>query len=426
MHETPEGYLLCVGVSIARTGEMTYARGETPIPADENGIVIVVRKQEEVFRPETMASFEGKSFTVAHPEDFVDPTNWSQLTKGIAQNLRRGTGEQENDLVADLLVTDSIAINLVKNGLREVSCGYEAEYTQTGIGRGFQSNIIGNHIALVAEGRAGSAYAINDHKGKVPPMTFEEHIKAFFAPKTKVVDAEMPPKEDKKPESKDSGMVSYDELVKSVKDLSEKVSSMGEKKPEQKDASTQPTESEPAEQVAKDADPAPEAPSMEDRMKKLEDMVASLMSKKSEDEGDDEITDEDSEEGEESEESEDENEEVGQLTGDDASRIEILAPGFKSKAKDAKGQALLLAYKTNDGKAAIDLFTGGKEPNVKDEDLTNALFVGVSEALKSSRTEIFSRTKTRDFDPKVGTPSAGAMTAEKMNEFNAKFYASKQ
>src|ERR1700728_591427 len=145
--ETPEGYLLCLGVCIGRTGEMVYGPGETPIEPDVEGRVIVSRNASDVFRPETMASFEGKAVTIGHPVQFVAPNNWSELTKGVVQNVRRGAGEQENDLVADLLITDSTAIALVKGGLREVSCGYEAEYTQTGVGRGFQSEIIGNHVA---------------------------------------------------------------------------------------------------------------------------------------------------------------------------------------------------------------------------------------------------------------------------------------
>ena len=113
MHETPEGYLVCVGVSIARTGEMIYGQGETPLEVGADGKAIVQRNSEEVFRPETIASFEGKPVTITHPPDFVEPKNWAELTKGILQNIRRGTGIAENDLVADLLITDKEAISLV-------------------------------------------------------------------------------------------------------------------------------------------------------------------------------------------------------------------------------------------------------------------------------------------------------------------------
>lgn len=435
IHETPEGFLVCIGVPIARTGEMVYVEGETPLEVGEDGRVLIQREADEVFRPETIASFEGKAITITHPVDFVDPNNWSRLAKGALQNVRRGEGEQENDLIADLLITDSLAINLVKNGLREVSCGYEAEYIQTGEGRGIQTKIIGNHLALVEEGRAGSAYAINDHKGK-GAMKLKDKIKAIFAKAQDeamaMADAEEKTPEEKKPakdgegdkpakedkESMDAG--AYDELKKMVADLGEKIAGMA--KP--KDASTEASENEPAKVDAKD-DESEAASSLEDRLKALEASVAKLLERESKEDSVavDEESDEDSDESEdEAEESEDEESEEGSMTGDTASRVEILAPGLKAKGKDAKAQALKAAYATKDGKAVIDQFTGGKAPDLKDENRVHTLFIATSELLKVSRTSDLAKTKqTRDFDSSAVTPK-GAMTAEQMNEINAKHY----
>lgn len=420
MHETPEGYLVCIGVPIARTGEMVYADGETPIDAGKDGTVLVNREAEEVFRPETMASFEGKAITILHPTDFVSPSNWSQLAKGVLQNVRRGTGEQKNDLIADLLITDSVAINLVKNGLREVSCGYEANYTQTGEGQGIQSHIIGNHLALVDQGRAGSSYAINDHKGKGPRMKMKEKIKAIFAraqdEAMEVANDAAEEGKEKKDESKDEDKKGYgmDDVMKAVKDLGEKVSAMSEGK-KGKDASTQPSENEPAKVDAKDDDVAP---GLEDRLKKLEMAVAKILEGMSDkkvgddDDGGDEMTDEDCEDDDFAEST---------MTGDTKSRVEILAPGLNASGKDIKAKALLAAYATTDGKSVIDQFTGGKRPDLKNEKLVETLFIGASEVLKTRRTKEFSATKTHDFQSSVGTP-AGAMTAEKMNEINQQHY----
>lgn len=433
IHETPEGFLVCVGVPIARTGEMLYGPGETPLEPDGEGKVIIDREEEEVFRPETMASFEGKAVTITHPTDFVSPENWSRLAKGVIQNVRRGEGEQENDLIADLLITDSVAINLVKNGLREVSCGYDALYEQTGAGRGLQKKILGNHLALVDEGRAGSAYAINDHKGKGSQMKLKDRIKAVFAKAqdeamamADEAEKEKPAKDAsegdkekpaKKDESKDAA--SYDELKQMVADLGEKIASMGKSG---KDASTKATENEPAKVDAEDEESEGES-SLEDRLKALEASVAKLLEKKAE------AGDEDAEEGEESEDegSEDDDFEESTMTGDTASRIEILAPGLKVKGvgKDAKVKALLASYATKDGKAVIDQFTGGKSPNVKDEARVNTLFIAASEVLKVTRTSEFAGTKqTRDFNSGSETPK-GAMTAEQLNAINAKHYGNK-
>lgn len=427
MHETPEGYLVCVGVPIARTGEMVYGPGETPLEVGPEGTVLVTRDADEVFRPETMASFEGKPVTIGHPVDFVDPQNWKELTKGMIQNVRRGTGEQENDLVADLLITDKNAITLVKNGLREVSCGYENEYTQTGIGRGVQSNIVGNHLALVEEGRAGASYAINDHKGKGSPMKLADRIKAIFA---KAQDEAMKVADEAcakdagagapgTPETK-TGFVSYDDFKKAMDKIE---SFMGSKKDDGKDATSPATENKPAETVAKDAEVAS---SLEDRLKKLEDMVTKLMGAQSGDAEPDseEAGEETGDEEAEGEESEDDDFEESTMTGDTASRIEILAPGMKAKGKDAKGKALIAAYATTDGKAVIDQFTAGKIPDLKDEAQVNAIFVGASEVLKVQRAQEFSKTKTRSSDA-VGTPTSGAKTPEEINEINSKHYAAR-
>src|SRR5260363_78910 len=62
------------------------------------------------------------------PDVLVTPQNWNTLAKGVTQHVRRGEGEQDGLLLADLLITDAFAIQQVRAGLREVSCGYEADY----------------------------------------------------------------------------------------------------------------------------------------------------------------------------------------------------------------------------------------------------------------------------------------------------------
>ncbi len=431
--ETPEGFLICFGVSIGRVGEMVYGPGETPLKEGADGKVIVSRDEAELFNEKTIASFEGKPFTITHPEEFVTPDNWSELTKGVLQNVRRGEGEQSGDLVADILITDAIAIGLVKKGLREVSCGYEAEYHQTEEGRGIQTNIIGNHLALVEEGRAGSAYAINDtKKGKgVPVMAkkFSEKIKAMFArtadevaAMAEQVDADMPP--EKKDEKKVDDAGSYDELVKICKDLSAKIEALAkpkdeapvEKKMEEKKADDADMPAEGEEKKADDAEEV--APGIEDRLKALEAAVAKMMEAESA-EGEVMSGDEDMEE-----ESMDDAEEE-EMTGDAAARVEILAPGM-APGKDAKAKALKQAYGTKEGKAIIESLTGGKAPAFDSADKVNTLFVAASEVLKVTRGEALSKTKqTRDFDSNMGI-KPGAMTPEQLNEINAKHFGLKK
>ena len=421
IHETPEGFLVCVGVSIARTGEQIYGEDETPLETDDDGIVKIYREEAEVFRPETIASFEGKPITITHPKEFVNPNNWATLAKGSMQNVRRGEGEQKDDLVADLLITDAMAIALVKNGLREVSCGYEAEYEQEGDGKGSQTNIVGNHLALVRSGRAGSKYAINDHKGVSMKKKLQDQIKKIFGKAqdeamSLVTDADIEEKDDKKEESKDAA--SYDELVQCVKDLGEKVAAFSKAKDEEKPA---PKKEAKKDDEAKDEESEGEA-SLEERLKILEASVQKLLEREAK-EDEVPVGDED-EDGDEGEESEDDDFEETTMTGDAAtdvvSRAEILAPGLKA-TKDIKARALKVAYATKDGKKIIESLTGGKAPTFDSAEKVETLFIAASELMKVSRTNDFSKSKqTRDFNSVLDTD--GVMTAEKMNEINAKHY----
>lgn len=403
---------------------MQYSKDETPLEADENGVVTITRDEKELFRPETMASFNGKAFTIRHPEEFVGPDNWSDLAKGVLQNIRRGEGDQKDDLIADILVTDAIAIGMIKNGLREVSCGYEADYVQTGKGKGKQRYIIGNHIALVDQGRAGPSYAINDHKGE-SKMSYKDRIKALFTKAqdeaAKIIDEEKEKadKESKDEDDKDDDKkakdeegAGYDELVKMVKDLGEKISAMAPKAKDEDDKDDD--KKDDKEDKGKD-----EESSVEERLKTLEAAVQKMLENQSEDEDGDDDESED-------EDSEDDDFQESTMSGDAKSevlsRAEILAPGIKP-SKDIKKKALMAAFDTKDGKKAIKTLTGGKALVLDSDEKINTLFIAASEVLKASRSEDFSATKrSKETSDAGGADSQGVVTADKMNEINAKFY----
>ena len=167
--ETGEGFLICRNVPIARTGEQDYTGDEVGAPGKD--IVKVYRPPEEVFSAAAVASFEGKPFTNDHPPVLLTPENATQYTVGHVQNVRRGTGEFADYLVADIHIHDAATINEIQNGKREISCGYECEYTDNGDGTLTQSNIRGNHVALVAEGRAGAKAAIMDSNKQMAVTT---------------------------------------------------------------------------------------------------------------------------------------------------------------------------------------------------------------------------------------------------------------
>ena len=162
---TPEGYLICLGVPICRTGSQEYLPQEIGVESDKS-IINVLRSPQEVFKPAAIASFEGKPVTDDHPPVGLDSSNYSSYTKGVVQNVRRGTGEDDDKLVCDIVIYDATLISKVEAGKREISCGYDCQYIDNGDGTWHQANIIGNHVAIVDSGRAGRDVAIKDAKPK--------------------------------------------------------------------------------------------------------------------------------------------------------------------------------------------------------------------------------------------------------------------
>jgi hypothetical protein len=173
--ETSEGFLICRNVPIARIGPQEYLAKELSLDGDPNRWVKVNRYEEDVFDKATIASFEGKPVTDTHPSEAVSPDNFSDLAKGHAQNVRR-----EGDyIVADLYINDGSLIDDVQSGRkREVSCGYLCNYEADGADYK-QTHIRGNHVAVVAQGRAGHEVAIKDAAAK----TAEErtHVMSKFS-----------------------------------------------------------------------------------------------------------------------------------------------------------------------------------------------------------------------------------------------------
>lgn len=167
MTETPEGFLICHNVPIARTGWQEYLGREIGLNDKADDVIQVYRSPEQVFAPATMASFEGKSTTDEHPSNDVRPDNYASLEKGQVTNVRQGSGENSDLLIADLIIKDSVLISEIENGVkREVSCGYECTYEPLEDGKYQQISIRGNHVAVVKNGRAGDRVAIKDQKPK--------------------------------------------------------------------------------------------------------------------------------------------------------------------------------------------------------------------------------------------------------------------
>ena len=178
MTETPEGFLICQSVPICRTGTQKYMPSE--IGEKGAGLVDVYRNEDEVFKPAAMASFEGKPVTDDHPPNEVNSSNYGAYMKGTVQNVRKGKDEDADHVVCDLVIFDAGLINKIKHGKREVSCGYDCKYIDNGDGTYTQADIIGNHVAIVDSGRAGTEVSIKDAKPKRRKSMAKNIFKRMF------------------------------------------------------------------------------------------------------------------------------------------------------------------------------------------------------------------------------------------------------
>lgn len=169
---TEEGYLI-VPSNLARTGVQEYRAFELGLDADGMDPMKVVRLHrpaEEVFNPDSMASFENKPVTLGHPDKPVTSDNWAELAKGDVRDVRRA-----GDLMTGKITVKSrSAIDAIEAGTVELSNGYTFKLDMTPgtapDGQAYdaiQRNIRGNHVALVESARCGSVCRLGDALGGV-------------------------------------------------------------------------------------------------------------------------------------------------------------------------------------------------------------------------------------------------------------------
>ena len=149
------------------------------------------RPASEVFKPESLASYQGKPITLGHV--FVNVDNAKQVVVG---SVSGSALRQDSNVVVPLTVYDKESIEKAKSGLAgELSVGYSTVDVET---RGWgsnetgeykldgeydsqddipsdwvrfdalQTNIIVNHVAMVYKGRAGVAKLNMDSQQENP------------------------------------------------------------------------------------------------------------------------------------------------------------------------------------------------------------------------------------------------------------------
>jgi hypothetical protein len=317
---TDEGYVICKDVVIGRTGYQEYPVSQLSKSQlrdlglldrfnDPDEIVQVWRDPDEVFAPATIASFEGKPVTDNHPKEFVDADSHAELQRGHVQHIRRGeTPLNSGDIpkLADMIITDpDLGEDVLQRRKRELSCGYTYKLAWDG-NRLSQTQITGNHVAVVPKGRAGAEARINDSADIPQPQRKQKmKIRDWFFSKGITAMAE----DNVEPEQIAAAATAF------AKDEA----------PEQKEEKVE-------EKKAEDADPLAEVKDslkgIADGMKSVCDRLDKLESPESEEESEDEDpkADEEPESEEEEAESEDADEDEKEEAEDSKAEDAFIAP----------------------------------------------------------------------------------------------------
>jgi hypothetical protein len=193
---TGDGYL-AANARVARTGIQSYLGREVGKP--DMASVKVYRPESEVFSTDALRSFAHRPVTNDHPPEAVSARNWKTHSVGMTGDeiARDGTFVR-----VPMVVMDQAAIDDVEAGKVELSMGYACDLDWTAgttpEGEAYdaiQTNIRGNHLAIVAAGRAGPQCRIGDSwaaittEQKDAPMS----LKTVRAPRSSIpCSAELP------------------------------------------------------------------------------------------------------------------------------------------------------------------------------------------------------------------------------------------
>lgn len=269
------GWMTVEGNPISKEGVYDYLGSQIPgYPGKPDDIVKVYRPMEELMRPETIESFKLLPF--------IDDHKWLG-EKGIDTGSLPFTGITGEGVYADApylrsnlkVFSEELKADIIA-GKVELSPGYLYDvYLQPGVWNGqpyqyVQRNLRGNHLALVMTGRTGADVAVMDSNDTKPQgkkkMTLEELLAAIG----KLDDV-----------AKAALMAGINHMAAGDGELP----NPGEPNPETlaTDApgdTTAPTDKEPAEAAAADADANPEGKAMDSailkRMQALETENAAL------------------------------------------------------------------------------------------------------------------------------------------------------
>lgn len=183
MTVTPEGYLTGEA-KVARIGVQAYQDGT-------GGIRREYRPPAEVFAADAIASFKNVPVTFSHPnERLVTSENAKRLGVGFVGENLRVDGDW---LVMPITINDAETISQIEGGIVELSAGYvsnvidEAGEYDGQVYDARQTQIRGNHVAIVQQARAGNDARLNLDAADAVAINQQPEVKTDMADKTVTV-----------------------------------------------------------------------------------------------------------------------------------------------------------------------------------------------------------------------------------------------
>ena len=203
---TPEGYLKDNPV-VTSVGIFEYGNPDGSIRRE-------LRLPEDVFEPESLASYKGKPIIITHDAGLVTKDNVQDYQIGTI--LSNGYRDHD-DVKAEIIIHNTDEMK--DCGLKELSLGYNLELDETpGVWNGqkydaIQRNIRINHLALVREARAGEQARLN-----IDGRDSDDVLKGGKAMKRRKTISRKAPRKAMRRTRRHDGVMSAEELAKAIEE----------------------------------------------------------------------------------------------------------------------------------------------------------------------------------------------------------------
>ena len=167
--KTPQGFLICKDVTLAKPKVKEYYAGELGIVDgfEATDVINIYTPPDVLFGQSVIDGFTASDVVMMHPKgNQLNSENYREHIIGTAKNVRADNGY----LIADLTIKDKWAIEAIEHDdIKQISLGYAAELDmtagQTETGQAYHGQWVGmvaDHVAVVREGRCGDDCKIGD------------------------------------------------------------------------------------------------------------------------------------------------------------------------------------------------------------------------------------------------------------------------